>query len=96
MTLNHGGNKLFIADDNIVRIYNTITLEYINTISVPERINYIAISKDDTRAFIAYGSIGNMAGVTIYDLVNNKTLTNITGSELTAPVAIVQKITYYM
>lgn len=91
MILNHGGNKLFIADDNIVRIYNTITLEYINTISVPERINYIAISKDDTRAFIAYGSIGNMAGVTIYDLVNNKTLTNITGSELTAPVAIAQK-----
>lgn len=91
MTLNNGGNKLFIADDNIVRIYNTITLEYINTISVPEKINYIAISKDDTRAFIAYGNIGNIAGINIYDLINHKTLTNITGSEITAPVAIAQK-----
>lgn len=91
MTLNHGGNKLFIADDNIVRIYNTITLEYINTISVPEKINYIAISKDDTRAFIAYGNIANVAGISIYDLVNNKTLTNISGNDITAPVAIAQK-----
>lgn len=91
ITLNNGGNKLFIADDNIVRVYNTITLEYINTISVPEKINYIAISNDDTRAFIAYGKIGNVAGISIYDLVNNKPLTNITGSEITAPVAIAQK-----
>jgi YVTN family beta-propeller protein len=91
MTLNKGRNRLFIADGNTIKVYSTITLEHINTINLPGKANYIAISSEDTKAYISYGAAPESAGIQFYDLKNSSAITNITDELLVEPMGLAQR-----
>lgn len=91
LTLNNNRNKLFIADGSTVKVYSTITLDHINTITLPGKANHIVISPDDKRAYISYGVSTGVAGVQVYNLVNDSMVTNITSGALTEPTGMALK-----
>ncbi|WP_163194430.1 YncE family protein [Clostridium thermarum] len=89
MTLNKSRNRLYITDCNTVKVYSTITMEHINTINLPGKGNYIAISEDGSKAFISYGQVPSASGIQIYDLKSSSVIINITDELLAEPVALV-------
>lgn len=91
MILNNSRNRLFILDNNVVNVYSTITLDHINTISLPAKANFIAISDDDSRAYISYGKTPDPAGIVFYDLANSSVITTVANEILTAPAGLTQR-----
>ena len=91
MTLNKSRDKLFIIDHNTICVYSTITLEHINTISLIEKVNFVVISNDDSKAYISYGKNQSAAGVQIYNLKNNSVIASVTDELLTDPFGLAQR-----